>query len=182
MPLLSKAFQQGLLPFLLLQLLLPSITVADCNTAITATTNHLVDNNSGTVSDSKTGLIWKKCSEGQSYNSSTNSCDGVAGKFNWQAALQQAQAVNAGGNGESLGQTDWRVPNIKELASIVELSCYSPTIDEQVFPATSNKAYWSFSLVANVGYRAWIVSFFTGKDYAEYKDYSGSVRLVRSGQ
>ena len=183
MPFLSKAFQQGLLPFLLLQLLLlPSITLATCHTeTITATTDHLIDNNNGTVSDPRTGLMWKKCSEGQSYNSGTNSCDGVEGDFTWQTALQQAQAVNVGDAGESLGQTDWNIPNINELASILELSCSNPAINEAVFPATSSSYYWSSSTIANDSNSAWVVHFGSGVE-SIYNNKSNNhfVRLVRS--
>ena len=151
-------------------LLLPSVIMADCNNAITPTTNHLVDNNNGTVSDPKTGLVWKKCSVGQSYNSSSNSCDGTATRFTWQAALQQADS-------------DWRVPNIKELGSIVELSCIRPAINEVVFPATpSNKGYWSSSPNANYSNGAWIVNFGYGGGHLDAKNDFLHARLVRSGQ
>ena len=45
------------------------------NTAAPATTAHLVDNGDGTVSDPKTGLVWKKCPEGQTWNSGAKKCD-----------------------------------------------------------------------------------------------------------
>jgi len=170
MPFLIKTFKRGLLPFLLIELLLlPSVAMATCNSAVTATSDHLVDNNDGTVSDSKTALVWQKCSLGQTYNSTTNVCDGSATALTWQAALQQ----------ESV---EWRVPNIKELSSIVELSCYSPSINETVFPATIISTYWSSSPYADYSDLAWAVYFGAGSDdtYDKYSDYY--VRLVRSGQ
>ena len=168
----------GLLPILLLS----SVAVAECNNAITATTNHLIDNNNGTVGDLITGLTWKKCSEGQNYNSDSNSCDGVAITISWQAALQQAQAVNAGDTGESLGQTNWRVPNIKELSSIVELSCSNPAVNEVVFPATPSSYYWSSSPNPVIGNLAFVVIFYHGNNFFMDKSNIKSVRLVRSGQ
>ena len=170
MPFLIKTHKQGLLVILLVELLLPNLAMAECDNAITATTTHLIDNNDGTVSDSKTGLIWKKCSVGQSYNSGTNSCDGAATAHTWQAALKQSDSV-------------WRVPNIKELRSIVELSCYNPAINEAVFPETSSSYYWSSSPSANGSYYGWIVDFSNGSGSSNvFKDGNGYVRLVRSGQ
>ncbi|MGB4499160.1 MAG: hypothetical protein WBI40_10735, partial [Methylococcaceae bacterium] len=56
--------------FLNIALTLPLVVVAQtCQTAsipATTPTNRFTVNNNGTVSDSKTGLMWKKCSEGQS--------------------------------------------------------------------------------------------------------------------
>jgi len=172
MPFLIKTHKQGLLVIILLELLLlPSLTMAECNNAITATTAHLIDNHDGTVSDPKTGLIWKKCSVGQSYNSVTNGCDGTARTFSWQGALHQSDSV-------------WRVPNIKELRSIVELSCFNPAINEAVFPDIYSGGYWSSSQNAGFGKNAWIVKFNYGRVQTSTKIFSisYSVRLVRSGQ
>ena len=173
----------------LLCLVIPIAVVAQAdlqcnneNAAILATTAHLQDNGDGTVSDAKTGLVWKKCSEGQSWNAASNSCDSSAVTYNWQGALQQAQDVNAGLAGENLGKTDWRVPNIKELASIVEQKCWSPAINVFVFPSTPSSSYWSSSPVAFGSNFAWYVYFGYGNDNASYKNDNGYVRLVRSGQ
>ena len=170
---LIKPLKQGLLAMILVELLLlPSLAVAQCDTAITATTAHLIDNHNGTISDPKTGLIWKKCSVGQSYNSTTNSCDGTATKYTWQLALQQSDSV-------------WRIPNIKELSSIVELSCSSPSINEAVFPETPLDFYWSSSPLAFYSNHAWVVRFNNyGEDNTRSRNENGDgyVRLVRSGR
>ena len=150
------------------------------NTAITATTAHLTDNNDGTVTDPETGLVWKKCSEGQSWSTAGNNCAGTADTYRWQAALQRAQEVNAG-TSENLSQTDWRLPNINELASITELRC-DPAINNTVFPGTPASLFWSSSPFASFGADAWNVSFFNGVGFAYIKSHDGHVRLVRSGQ
>jgi len=99
----------------------------------TAPADRFIDNGDGTVTDEGTGLQWKRCSEGQTWTGAT--CTGPATQFfglsdGWKQALQLANsAVYA-------GKSDWRVPNVKELASIIEQACHSPAVDIAVFPAT----------------------------------------------
>lgn len=169
----------GLLSFLILPIF--ASTAQTCKATITPTTSHLVDNNNGTVNDSNTGLIWKKCSEGEIYNATTNSCTNTASIFTWDTALQQAQDVNSGSTGQNFVQTDWRVPNINELASIAELSCYSPAINETVFPNVLASVFWSSSPLANNSNGVWIVYFEDGQSYPKNKYDNLRVRLVRSG-
>ena len=141
-------------------------------------TGQFTDHANGTVTDNKTGLMWKKCSEGQSGNDCSS---GSAASYTWQAALAQAKTVNTSGGFATY--TDWRVPNITELESIVETQCYKPAINSAVFPNTPSTWFWSSSPVAAVGDRAWYVYFYHGTDGWELKSngYS-SVRLVRGGQ
>ena len=160
-------------------------THAACNSNMPASTpnSQLIDNSNGTVTDSKTGLMWKQCSEGQTFSS--GSCTGSAGTFTWQQALQQPGTVNTSG---FAGYTDWRLPNIRELRSIVEDQCSSPAINLNRFPNTPNSYFWSGSPVAGSSDGAWSVYFIYG--YSYYGGYSGSgsrayglaVRLVRGGQ
>ncbi len=152
------------------------------NANITATTAHLTDNFDGTVSDSESGLIWKKCSEGQGWSPSANTCKEIAVTHTWQAALQLVQAINAGATGENFSQEDWRLPNIKELKTIVERRCAIPAINNTVFPNTSSASFWSSSPYAPGSGSAWSVNFFNGSDGASRKSNGKYVRLVRSGQ
>lgn len=62
--------------------------------------NHFVDNGDGTVSDLATGLMWTKDDSGQG--------------MNWEQALSFSE------NLDFAGHTDWRLPNAKELQSIVD--------------------------------------------------------------
>ena len=69
-----------------------------CNTAIPATTPtaSFVDNSDGTVTDQTTGLMWKRCPEGQSWSGSA--CTGAAGSMTWQSALQGAATATYAGH------------------------------------------------------------------------------------
>ena len=160
------------------------------NTAAPATTAHLVDNGDGTVSDPQTGLMWKKCPEGQVWITDMKKCDGMVAEYTWQQALQRPPQVNAGAIGQNLGHTDWRLPNIKELASIVELRCWDPAINEAVFPAVPRWFFWSSSPVASDDGDAFQVDFHYGTGgwdgaftfRGSSRDGGAGVRLVRGEQ
>ena len=131
---------------------------------------QLVNDNTE-VKDTQTGLIWQRCSLGQTWSGS--SCTGTAATYNWANALQTAK--NMGNN--------WRVPNVKELDSLVEEACYNAAINETFFPATQiNNYYWSSSPVAGDSNFAWVVYFGSGGDSVNVKNYYYYVRLVRSSQ
>lgn len=148
-------------------------------TSIPASTpdSQLLDNGNGTISDIKTGLMWKKCVEGVF----GNGCDtGTPSTFTWQRALEQPAFVNNGSG--FAGYYDWRLPNFKELTSIVERQCYDPAINLNRFPNTPSSYVWSGSPHAYYSVYAWVVHF--GNGYSVNRSRSGNrhVRLVRGGQ
>jgi len=152
---------------------------AACQATIIASTPTaaFTANGNGTVTHVKTGLMWKRCSEGQVWNGTT--CAGAATTYTWQIALNQAKTVNTAG---FAGFTDWRVPNKKELASIVEIQCVTPSINATIFPATVSGWYWSSSPYAGSATFAWFVGFNGGGELANFKSNNNYVRLVRGGQ
>jgi hypothetical protein len=140
--------------------------------------DRFTDYADGTVIDSATGLIWKVCSEGQAYNGTSGGCEGAAMPYAWQQALQRAAAVNATGFS---GQSSWRLPNSKELSSIVERQCIGPAINLGIFPATPANVFWSASPYGNPTY-ALGVSFIDGATGTYFMSSLRYVRLVRGGQ
>ncbi len=123
----------------------------------------------GTVTDISTGLIWKRCAEGQSW--ANNTCTGTATQFTWQEALQGAAK-----------QSGWRLPNKNELASLLEERCVSPAINVQLFPETPASGFWSSSPYANYTDYAWLVYFSYSSVGDDYKGHKYAVRLARGGQ
>jgi hypothetical protein len=141
--------------------------------------------------DPKTGLVWQRCSVGQTWSAST--CTGEAKEFTFDGAQKLA------GNG-------WRVPTVRELHSLVWCSsgqtkdrddpndggpviantCQGqyqrPTIRSGAFPATSSTWYWTSSPYVGDSGNAWVVNFYYG--FVDYYSRSGSyqVRLVRASQ
>ena len=78
--------------------------------------NEYIDNGDETITDSSTGLMWMKNDNGEG--------------INWKVALTYAETS------EFAGYDDWRLPNVKELQSIVDYG-YSPsaTNPDEVGPA-----------------------------------------------
>ncbi len=156
--------------------------IAACQTATiidTTPTVDFTDHGDGTVTHTQTGLMWKRCSEGQVWDGTT--CTGSATTFTWQGSLQQAETLNNETGYATF--TDWRVPNIKELKSIVEMQCIQPSINSTIFPVTINTGwYWSSSPYAGLGSYAWGVYFYVGNDGTLKKSLDHYVRLVRVGQ
>jgi len=149
-----------------------------------------LDKKSGTVTIGN--FMWKRCSEGQTWNG--NTCTGTTDGYKWQAAQNYAKTV------KYAGYSDWRVPSIKELNTLVYCSngyqiqykedgydsqknCSSggsyqkPTINQTVFPNTLTNYFWSSSPRSNGG--AWIVSFSESYDHSSGRNTHGRVRLVR---
>ena len=124
------------------------------------TTKTFSDNNDGTVIDNSTKLIWQKCSAGQ--GTSTGNCNtGSIIGYSWLNAISYCENLNLG------NRSDWRLPNINELRSIVDYSSFqSPSIDTNIFPITQSNDYWSSSSASTENGRAWFISFDGG--YTDY--------------
>ncbi|MDP1656724.1 MAG: DUF1566 domain-containing protein [Hylemonella sp.] len=119
------------------------------------------------VTDSQTGLIWRRCSVGQVWGGGT--CTGTISTFTHELALAYAQS-----------QTGWRLPNVKELSSIADKTRIYPAIDSTAFPTTISSIYWSSSPNVTGSISAWGVDF-TGSGvpggHSRVSNYP--VRLVR---
>ncbi len=129
--------------------------------AATAWAAPFTDNGNGTVTDSRTGIIWQQ---------------GEPGYMTWDSALSYCEGLSLGGN------TDWRLPNIKELESITDDTRYNPAIDTTFFPGAYASGYWSSTTIAGNPSFAWGVYFYSGHVYYRAKGPSYYVRCVRGGQ
>lgn len=122
------------------------------------------DNGNGTVTDLNTNLMWQQ---------------GDDGIFrNWQEALDYCDALIL----PSEGYSDWRLPDRRELMSIVDYGRAQPAIDTEVFPeCLPSRIYWSSSTSASSSNFAWSVYFDYGIVQYGYKLYHRFVRCVRDG-
>ena len=136
-------------------------------------TSDYVAQGNGTATHTPSGLIWKRCAEGQTWSGST--CTGSASTYTWDAAQ--------GLSSPFAGQSDWRLPTVEELSSLVDYTTSNLAINMKVFPNTSQSSgFWSGSPGAYLSYGVWGVGFYDGSVYGGYRNDDIQVRLVRGGQ
>lgn len=117
-----------------------------------------------------TFLEWQRCAVGQDWNGST--CTGSASLHNWHQAVQIAADAGEG----------WRLPNINELRSIVEL-CRVGAINSIVFPNNPSSWFWSASPAQyGWGSEAWALSYYYGGSSTYGKGMPFRIRLVRDAE
>ena len=167
--------EMKLIQIFLFSLFSGSLQAACLNTiSDTTPSGRFTDHGNRTVTDKVTGLMWKQCSEGLS---GMGCGDGSATALNWQEALLVPGSVN--NQGGFAGFTDWRLPNIKELGSIVSQRCSHQAINTSVFPNTPSAGYWSATPYLSDSSTSWNVNFILGTPSPHKRDLGLSVRLVR---
>jgi len=133
----------------------------------------LVDNGDGTVTDMAAGLMWQQ------------QTPETPGLMRWEDALIHCETLDLAGH------SDWRLPNINELQSLVDYSRDNPTLTAPIgLPPGSSPEwrYWSSTTRVKTENSAWLVDFQHG--YSRSEDKIGSeqspstfsVRAVRGGQ
>jgi hypothetical protein len=141
------------------------------------------DNGDGTVSDNVSGLMWEKLADDGSIHDKDT-------LYTWANAFS---SKIAGLNALSFaGYNDWRLPNIKELQSIINFGVANPSTYPQltngcmpgctVLTCSCNliASYWS-STTVGTGASAWVVFFSEGRTIFTLKSGTFSVRAVRGG-
>lgn len=111
-----------------------SFAVQECYSSMpesTPTKQFKILNEGHEVLDQKTGLIWRRCVLGQNWDG--KKCSGEPQRLTWKKALEET--INSKGN--------YRLPNAKELATIVETKCVAPAVNAAIFPSLSDEMLWS---------------------------------------
>ena len=119
------------------------------------------DNGDGTVTDFATGLMWQ---QGDMHNNSTR---------NYSQSIAYCDGLSLA------GESDWRLPRIKELSSIIDFRRFGPSIELAYFLNTISSFYRSASSVASDSDNAWGVSFNRGEVLSGLKTNGRVVRCVR---
>jgi len=155
------------------------------------------DEGDGTVTDITTNLQWQRFHVGQRWEN--KGVVGESDRLTVEQAAEVAQQCNY------LGYTDWRVPTIEELQSLVYSSTglpktwndtgkscegdyQRPTICLEAFPWPDCEDdywasfVWSSSPYADYWVGAWSINFYYGITSNNIRDLYKRVRLVRSGQ
>lgn len=112
--------------------------------------NDFVDNGNGTITDRATGLMWMKADSGKT--------------MDWKEALEYAE------NLEYMGYDDWRLPNVKELQSIVDYTRAPDALDaayrsaaiDPVFGLTETESWFWTSTTHIENYFGYYVCFGQG--------------------
>ena len=138
---------------------------------------RFTDNGNGTVTDNLTGLVWLKDA----------SC---FGEMTWQDALDVVADFSTNPGNYSCADytanyTDWVLPNIVELESLVnaEESCLAVWLNNQGITGVQSSYYWSASTLAQSPNSAWSVSMDYGwVNYYSSKSHHNHVWPVRAGQ
>jgi len=135
---------------------------------LTLSAGEFVQNNDGTVTHTPTGLIWQACSVGQTWKGETGTCADEAENYSYEDAMTLTS--------EFAGQKDWRIPNIAELHSLIDLKKSQPAVNKSLFPQTPQEGFLSSSKYTSSPSYQWMVDFSYGND--SYND-SGYIRLIR---
>ncbi|MCP4410976.1 MAG: sulfatase-like hydrolase/transferase [Gammaproteobacteria bacterium] len=96
--------------------------------------NSFVDNADATITDQATGLMWQQ---------------NDAESTNWENAISQCEADT------TAGFDDWRLPNVKELQSIVDYTRAPAPTDGSVGSAAINPIFNSTSITNEAGEVDW---------------------------
>ena len=169
----------------------------------TTPTSDFTFHSDGTVTHNPTGLMWKRCLEGEVFSDNAtpdnfldDKCTGSAATMNWQVAFDQAKLAN---DSNFAGHCDWRVPDLKELKSTVEYckglrnSSGFIAANKVVFPSfVGFPVVWSSSPAISddvvvtsdvpANSTAWAVYFSLGDTGRFLRKTNLATRLVRSGE
>lgn len=127
------------------------------------------DNDDGTVTDLNTELMWMQATADTDNDGHIDSSD----ELEWQPACDYCDAL------VYAGYTDWRLPDRRELISLLDCGEADPAINS-VFDCRSD-VYWSSSTLAIDPDYAWNVYFFYGRVSKLKKVKNHYVRCVRDG-
>ena len=111
--------------------------------------HNYLNNNDGTITDLDTGLMWTQV---------------PSSALSWNAALAYAEGLT------TAGFSDWRLPNVKELQTLVDITLATSVsaataqacLQRRLFPLATATAYWSSTPLRNGGgapTQAWLVEF-----------------------
>ena len=152
------------------------------------------------VRDNHTGLVWEvKTTDGDIHkNSKTYDWGGVTaiGKTHadkqgdyfddWDVLVNAANQNNYGGATGLCGFTDWRVPDLLELSTIVHKGVSNPAVDTHYFPNTYAGSYWTampkiYNSSTTWYFKALSLNFKYGTDSISSRTTGNRLRLVRGG-
>lgn len=131
-------------------------------------------NENGTIVDQGTSLMWLTCVLGLTGNGCS---EGAPTELTWAEALTQVPVLNE--KGGIAGHQDWRLPNVRELASILEQQCVAPALNTAIFKNSPPTQVWTSSPYHFYTHYSWYVDFGNGAVNYDERIRAKGVRLVR---
>jgi|SRR3989339_1721013 len=132
-----------------------------------ATQPSYTDNGNGTITDNRTTLMWVK-------DGNSAGCNNGA-TLTWEQALVFCEGLTYA------GYSNWRLPNRREMFSIVAFNTSVPAINTGYFLNTKLTYYWTSTTYIPITTNAWYVDFSDGTAYGNLKTTPNYVRCVRAG-
>jgi quinol monooxygenase YgiN len=121
------------------------------------------DNGDGTVTDNLTRLVWLKNANPFGFRT-------------WQQALDDCNRVASGSHGltDESKRGDWRLPNIKEIESLVDYEKFGPSLPDggKPFVGVRPSSYWTSTSVAEAPSEAMFIILGVGPAIFESKEHA----------
>jgi hypothetical protein len=137
-------------------------------------TPRFTDNGDETVTDNLTGLMWKKDANAGA------DCGTTPGTATWANALISAKTCN---DNSFAGYTDWRLPTVKELESLISDDAKDPVLPTgHPFSNLQSYGYWSSTTYSANTSNAWYVGLNVGVVNTNTETSQYYVWPVRGGQ
>ena len=147
---------------------------------------RFIDNGDSTVTDTETKLMWeKKEAGGSGFSTCLTNIHGVDSQCTWRQAMGDwldrlnGRFIFSQNEGGFAGYSDWRLPTVAELRTIVDCS-FSSCVNT-VFGLTAASKYWSSSSTGSNSTGAWFVDFGSGNVNIFSNGFGFAVRAVRGG-
>ncbi|HXU33403.1 MAG TPA: DUF1566 domain-containing protein [Thermoanaerobaculia bacterium] len=169
-----------------------AVSVPDDGAVQAGSTLSFTDNGDGTITDDNTGLMWEKKGDNGGLHDKDNGYywSGTGSVFQ-ETIWDWLEDVNAEGGTGFAGYADWRIPNAKELQTLVDYESGAPMISAAfnnncvsgitVLTGSCNPitGYWTSTTWARSTGMAWGVNFNEGLLFPYDKSSAPRVRAVR---
>lgn len=115
-------------------------------------------------------MVWQRCPLGQSW--SGTACTGAATWLDWPSAMAAAKSAATSSG------LPWRLPNIKDLNSLVDRTQFAPSMDRAAFPWPQSLGLWSSTPASDLAGEVWVSDTLYGNAYHFDRNYGFNAALL----
>lgn len=153
-----------------------AVPAVACEASQALPAGRFQDNGDGTVTDTVSLLVWMRCPAGQ--RPQGNRCTGTARAVSLADAAKLVESTN---HAPGAFHDDWRLPSLRELATITGRGCSVPRTDAALFPDTPARPFWSATTRAGEPGQHFAMDFGATGVAVAPESRRLHVRLVRTG-